>query len=222
MEHFMELIMYLPGENNMLDHVVSGIRSAKFDNEPWPHLQVLNVFPDDFYAAMLDQLPSKEQMEPLGQSTPTRRLYWLVKDGTAAVGVLPFWNAFCAVLFPQLRLELETKFNVECGYVGAELVNDFPTYYIGPHTDAANKLITGLFYLPRTDENAKQGTQLYSGTEADPRGKGHKFSDEFKLVKPIPYVPNTALFFKRTDISFHGVRPTPVERWSLAYDLFRE
>ena len=204
----------------MLNHVLDAIGGTGFCKEPWPHLTVSNIFPQHFYKQLQDNWPELRLMGVLSPGTPNRFLYWLVKDGKEADDLPSFWKEFCGCL-PLLREVIEKKFRVNGSYIGAELLHDLPTYYIGPHTDTRDKLVTGLIYMPETSDHSSNGTELYHCATPDPRGKGHKWGRDYKLVKTIPYVPNTALFFQRTDLSYHGVRPTPVERRIIAFDIFK-
>lgn len=203
----------------MLDHVRDAISNAKFFYDPWPHLCVPNIFPKDTYETILANLPSTDDEAEL-IANGNRQLFWIIKYGEPVQSVSDFWKEFRKML-PYWQLELEIKFSVKGKNIGCEILHDFTTYYIGPHTDTPNKLITGLIYLPRTEADAKCGTELYYCADPDPGGKGHRFSNHFATVKTIPYLPNTALFFKRTDMSYHGVRPSLAERWVLAFDIFK-
>jgi hypothetical protein len=201
-------------------HALQAIKAAPIETDPWPHFYVPQVFSPAFYREILVNLPLREQMEPLGTSTPNRFLYWLDKKGVRPV-VAPFWDDLRAALLYDLWGVLEDKLEVLGRACGAELLHDLPGYRLGPHTDTVDKLVTGLIYLPETAVHAKQGTVLYHSKVPDPCGKGHKLGDPtYKPAKTIPYVPNSGFFFVRTDWSFHGVNPTPVTRWLLAFDLF--
>lgn len=202
------------------DHVKAKIEEAPIDPVPWSHIVVHDIFPHDYYQALVHNFPSYKQMQMLGASTPKRFLYWLENKGQLP-DVLDFWAGVRADLFDMLWETLEDKFGVEGVVSGGELLYDLPGYSIGPHTDTTDKLITGLFYLPLTDEDAEQGTILFKSDIPDPGGKGHRFGKPYTPTKTVPYVPNTALFFERTDWSFHGVMPTPVNRALLAFDVFR-
>ena len=202
----------------MFGTVLKRIYDAEVTAQPWPHIVVTKIFTDDVYDVILASLPKKHDMETFNAH---RSFYWLVKDGEPVNGVDLFWQMLRAELFDNLAACLEAKFGIYGRSIGAELIHDVPGYSIGPHTDTTDKAITGLFYLPDTGKYVDQGTVLYQCDTPDPRGKGHKFSDEYKPVTVVPYAPNTALFFPRTDMSFHGVKRTPVERWILAFDVFR-
>jgi hypothetical protein len=37
----------------------------------------------------------------------------------------------------------------------------------------------------------------------------------------VPYAPNAALIFERTDWTYHAVMRTDAPRWTLSFDVFR-
>ena len=206
-------------------HVQKAILNAPIRPEPWPHLFVENIFPPDFYEELLSYFPYREQLAPLSRKTTNRFVYWLERDGVLTPGVHPWWASFRAQLFMPLWLTLESKFKVRGRYTGSELLYDISGYGLGPHTDTPDKLITGLFYLPEVhaDSGAK-GTVLYKGEAPDPLGKLRATGLPPYLPREhsvIPYWPNSALFFVRTDMSYHGVHRTAVPRRLLAFDVFR-
>lgn len=202
--------------------IEQSVREAEFQHEPWKHFTIENFFPDSVYVDILSNLPQRQLMQPLSRKTTKRFVYWLEKKGERPP-VTTFWDWLRAELFDYLWMNLEDKFGVYGEKIGGAVNYDVPGYSIVPHTDTSDKLFTGLVYLPDTDEDAAQGTVLMKCEEPDPAGKGHKFDDsKYRPVKTIPYVPNTALFFERTDLSYHAVRPTPVSRWTLSFDVFRD
>lgn len=189
---------------------------------PWPHKIITGMLAPVDYHAVIQHLPPLVEMRPLGKST-TRYLYWLVEDGVVSPDLPPFWYAFVKFPLQALRISIETLFGVKGSYIGAELVYDKPGYSLGPHTDRPERLITTVTYLHQVGPKLSQqlGTVLYSNPTPDPLGKGHKLTSDFVKAKVIPYAPNTALCFERTDNSYHGVEPIPTERWSLAIDIFK-
>jgi hypothetical protein len=190
------------------------------ERDPWPHMVVKDVFGVVTYQQMLANLPDPNAMPALGRST-TRSLYWLKGPRDEEPPITPFWGGLRETLFPDLRSLLEVEFGVRASYWGAELVHDKPGYYLGPHTDTPDRLLTCVFYLAATLDHPGPGTTLYSCPTPDPRGKGHRPGPEFKEVVTLPYRPNTGLIFLRTDISYHGVKVVHKPRWSLAFDLFK-
>lgn len=213
----MNQLISVEGEE-MRKHLESAIKMAAIKVDPWPHLYVENIFPPNMYNMIVAAWPDKSVMKQFSKY-PNRFIYWLVEKGGNRPPVLPFWADLRDCLFDTLWNVLEEKLEVEGSSIGAELLNDFSGYSIRPHTDTTDKLITGLFYMPKTDNHAQEGTVLYRGKAPDPSGKGA--SVEAEAVVTMPYMRNSALFFVRTDWSYHGVRPTPVERRLLAFDVFK-
>lgn len=197
--------------------VIEAIHGAEACDSPWPHFRVSKVFPDDFYSMILANLPKQGAMNLMNIKQPNRYFYWLEQQGKRPE-VSRFWHDFRENLFDDIWLSMEDRVEAVGTQPGAELVHDLPGYQIRVHTDTADKLITGLFYLPK--EAATCGTVLYEGSAEDETGKG-KVEVEFSNRTVIPFEPNTALFFRRTNKSWHGVDRTPIERWSLAFDVFR-
>jgi hypothetical protein len=95
----------------------------------------------------------------------------------------------------------------------ALLVSDQTNYKIGPHTDAAHRLITFLYYLPKDNRFQQCGTGIYSPKDPSFTCKGdrHHSFEPFILEKTIPFTPNKLLIFVRTDRSFHGVETIEYE-----------
>jgi hypothetical protein len=202
----------------------SKIAAAPLASVPWRHLNVASVFPDDFYREMLRHLPSVSSMRRLSWATPNRHLLGIhgVRFHRADSPPVPaFWRGFARKFFPSLRCTLETTFGVRGRKEAGALVYDTPGYSLVPHTDTPDRLITAVFYLPADDASADQGTILMRGREPDPEGMGHAFDDRFDPVKVVPCAPNSALFFERSDWSYHAVGETHTPRWSMSFDVFR-
>jgi hypothetical protein len=201
------------------EHVMARVGGAKIIYDPFPHIHILNIFPNDFYARLLLNRGAAP-MEILNPALPQRRLCWLSKPR-----FLPeFWADMAEhFLGPQLREKLPLMFGVQGSGVDAQLIHDAPGYQLGPHTDEATKAVTGLFYLPDNSDDSFEGTRLYiskSGQECD-GSVNHKLSDDFVCVTTIPFWPNSALFFPRTNWSFHGVALTQKERWLISHDILK-
>lgn len=93
------------------------------------------------------------------------------------------------------------------------LIQDSGRYELGPHTDKANRVLAALFYLPALGDRPELGTSLYRPKDpafACPGGPHHAF-DKFEHVGVVPYKPNSAYCFFKTDTSFHGVEPVPAD-----------
>ncbi len=96
------------------------------------------------------------------------------------------------------------------------LVKDFKKYKLGVHTDTNQKFLTFLFYIPKNDDLEELGTALYeknSDTKIDLGKENNKHIDDkhFKLIKKIPFSPNSLLVFPRTNFTYHGVEKINIE-----------
>jgi hypothetical protein len=104
------------------------------------------------------------------------------------------------------------------------IVRDSTTYSLGPHADAARKVLSFLFYLPPDDSKAHLGTSIYVPLDLTFRCEGGPHYDfkKFRRVLTMPYVPNTLFAFMKTSNSFHGVEPIQeqgIRRDLMLYDI---
>lgn len=216
------------------DHLLRRVADTPVAQEPFPHAVVDDLFPQDYYRELLAHFPPESALVPLaetgritGDAYRERRV--LLFNGADFARLAPasraFWSEFSSWLYSErfLRTMIE-RFLPWCrdrlaavrGPQGAVrvrsdalLVGDRTRYAIGPHTDAAHRLITFLFYLPQDRRDEGLGTSIYR--HRDPgfscRGGPHYPFDGFERVRTIGFVPNRLLMFVRTSRSFHGVEP---------------
>src|SRR5204863_2992286 len=57
--------------NALTDFVAGSVRSAQADDAPFYHLRFERVFPDDFYAEMLEAMPVAEDYRPMSGKSKT-------------------------------------------------------------------------------------------------------------------------------------------------------
>jgi hypothetical protein len=110
--------------------------------------------------------------------------------------------------------QLEEPSFVEDRLCGSMILNRHdPDYYLGPHTDRNEKVFTCLFYFPERDGLDHLGTTLYRPLERDfsCTGVAHHNPANFERGETMPYRPNSALIFARTDVMFHGVHALTAE-----------
>lgn len=210
--------------------IAATIGAAAVLNEPFPHAVIDGIFPEEVYVALSGHWPGPEVLRPITEMGTRgeyeQRLALELFEGTW-IEALPqdgraVWRAVraalsseevcmtCLKLFaPVMRERLATRDPGGAASLGARavLMEDHESFAMGPHTDAANKLATALFYLPTADENAHAGTTLYRPKDPDfrcPGGPHHSF-DSFDRVQTISYRRNRLFLFAKTDRSFHGV-----------------
>lgn len=106
----------------------------------------------------------------------------------------------------------------------AELIRDKSNYSIGPHTDLPIRVLTLLFYFPRTSDQAHLGTSIYTPENPSFTSEGtyHYPHNEFKKVYTAAFTPNSVFGFFKSEHSFHGVetiQDQDVERNLMNYYL---
>ena len=214
---------------NPLSHIVNRLGEAKVLVDPYPHFCLDNIFPDEYYRALLANLPSSNSYENLYEVTTLKLDHFRHRDqrdmNDGWTNEFPaeqkeFWDDFDswflgdemaqAVLqtFPD---QMDARFGDEWPSVNVEsqLIRHRPGYFLGPHSDLHTKLVVLLIYLAPDESTAHLGTSLYRPKHPSftcPDSKHYEFEDFIK-VKTAPYKPNSMLAFFRSDVSFHGLEP---------------
>ncbi len=226
-------------------HCLYQIANAPVREFPYPHVYVRDVFPADFYAQMLRNLPPESQLKTLralkrvsGNYPDTRLVLPLTKEHTAlldeeqrkfwdGVGAWMLGGNFGQIMIAKFAPYLQQRFgNLDTQRFSDEVlvVRDYTTYSLGPHTDAAHKVLSFLFYLPADESMADLGTSMYlpkDRTFQCPGGPHYDF-ERFDRLRTMPYVPNALFAFMKTPNSFHGVEPitaTGIRRDLMLYDI---
>lgn len=222
-----------------LDSYIAGrIAATPTQPEPYPHIFVENVFPDDVYDAMRDAMPSLVEFRPLWHfGTVAKDMYsnrhcfplepdWIERNlGVQRASV---WSrireaidgpavrmAFADHFMPQINERFDGDPPLGDGQtkLRLRLMSDRASYKIGPHTDAISRIVTALFYLPEDDAYADMlGTRVYVPKDSakDYKHGVHNSFDEFDEVGHVQFAPNTMVGFVNVDNAFHGVPPMDV------------
>jgi len=209
--------MNSPGE-----HFVDRLRRARVNRDPFPHYFVEHVFPEDYYRALLRNLPPSGVYENLYEVTDLKLDHFRHRDqrdmNHGWTDRLPaeqkiFWNSFNQwFLSEELAQAVMKSFGWETWpavSVESQFIRHRAGYFLGPHSDLYTKLVVLLLYLAPDDNREHLGTSLYRPKRAGfscPDSKHYPFED-FVRVKTLPYRPNSLLAFVRSDISFHGLEP---------------
>ena len=225
-------------------HLSYKVGNAPMAMFPFPHMFVHDVFPQDFYEQIQQNLPHPEAMlsiEEAGRAIGYKERF-VMDFGGKQFQTLPdakrrFWESFQgwlvdgrfgAVLFNRFAPFIEERYQgqpMPQFYDESLLVQDITNYELGPHTDSPHKVITLLFYLPKNDTQRHMGTCIYVPKEPgfSCPGGPHYPHDKFELLQAMPFVPNSLFCFLKTHNSFHGVEPVAdpnCRRWLLLYDIY--
>ena len=223
------------------------IANARLLSYPFAHFYIERIFPEYYYDELIATLPEQRYYKRLDETGtvakgeyPERFVCDLVdaqraeheRDGEAGIWteiakifrgpefaqcVLSSFNDSVVQRFGQ---KAELDFQVDC-----RLVRDFSNYEIRPHTDAPQKLVSLLFYMPPNDTMKDLGTSLFVPKDpsfrCDGRTHDHAFSS-FRKVMTARYMPNSLLGFFKTDKAFHGVERIEqprTQRDSILYNI---
>lgn len=200
-------------------YIVKRIKDTSLYVGPFSYLVMDGFFTDNVYRKILENMPT--EFEPIEKSRGTKGY----DKRFTAKPTTEFWkNLYDQLLSGYLRKVILEKFDIEDDPKFKEdlvLIHDLPGYCIPPHTDSTKKIISALIYLPENDDAKVDGTSIYKPKRVGficKKGQHHKFED-FENVYTVPFKPNTALIFARTDSSFHGVEPSSHIRNVLLYNI---
>ena len=218
-----------------LAHVVERLRTAEVVPDPFPHYYLEDVFPDNYYQALLRHLPNSTVYQNLYEVTTLKLDHFQYRDqrdfNEGWTEMLPveertFWNDFNAwFLGPDLAQAvlgtfaepMRARFGDEASWptvsVESQLIRHKAGYFLGPHTDLHTKLVVLLIYLAPDASASHLGTSIYRPQDPGftcPDSAHYPFED-FIRVTTAAYKPNSLLAFARSDRSFHGVEPLSEE-----------
>lgn len=215
-----------------LAHFAARLAAAEVVPDPYPHYFLENVFPEDYYRALLAHLPGAGVYENLYEVTSLKLDHFRHRDqrdfGGDWTRALPgelksFWDDFHEwFLGPELARAVLRSFDGPLRErfgggeeawpevsVESQLIRHRAGYFLGPHSDLYTKVVVLLIYLAPDATGEHLGTSLYRPKQPGfrcPESKHYPF-EQFERVKTAPYRPNSMLAFLRSDVSFHGVEP---------------
>lgn len=199
--------------------IARALAEAVFEESPMPHVVLRNLWPADTYAALLDAIPPDEffpEKDPIKQNIKirqleavpawTRRALEFLEDTVIATILTP-------ALVSRMRPYLESVYRHEYGpalgpmvaavphlATAGRLMLRRPGYKLEPHLDPQRVAMTCLLYFARPGDDSAYGTELFEidrpvvvdrSNTFYPREKGY----DCRLVKAVPFEPNTALVF---------------------------
>ena len=223
------------------DHFAGVLERTEVRRDPSPHMYLEDVFPEDFYETMTTHLPVKsdvykgwaigktagrthyqqrkqiyihnrEMLERFDLGSPEVREFWL-----------NFQTWFMSRELQELMLnpfdaELRERFGGEVlpsdGQVVTNGMINFHEagYFIGPHPDTKDRIVTAIFYLAEDGAPEDMGTHFYRPKDPAYNSVRHGEFSDFDRVSTAPYRRNTAVLFLRTPRSYHGVEPISEEQ----------
>jgi hypothetical protein len=232
-------------------HFAYKFANTPINSFPFPHLYVQDIFSDIFYSQIQKNLPAQNLMTSLPELYPEQPGFKNYKDryvmdfrkdesiNKIEKDKQEFWRALGnnfikGNVSDLLRSKFQYYLNMRFKYLDdvsfrheMQLINDKKNYSLGPHTDKPSKVISVLIYLPKDDSQKETGTSIYMPKDLNLLDKElphqHYPHEHFHKVITMPFVPNSALCFIKTNNSYHGVEELETEdtnRWSLQYNLY--
>jgi hypothetical protein len=135
-----------------------------------------------------------------------------ISDGGKAIKFRCFLEKDNSKDFPHLTSlieELRSKDAYNCiselikkdlskAYVRIEIICDRQGFWLKPHCDIKEKLISGLMFVNPFNESENLGTDLYDGS--------------LKKIKTIPYKNNYGYFFSSGPNTWHGMEKKEIKK----------
>jgi len=199
--------------------IADAIDAARVSSEPFHHLVLDRVFPDQVYAAMLRAMPDASDYRPmhgrskendLADGTHTRLKIDLFAEyawhlpaekrgvwnlASAALRSREVKRAFIRKLAPGLKRRFGDRYASLPMYPVPVLTRDIAGYLIRPHTDTRWKAITVQLYLPPDNAAVHAGTIFH---ERRPDGVVVKHTQ-------MRFAPNTGYAFAVDETTWHSV-----------------
>jgi hypothetical protein len=223
------------------DHFASAIGRSELRTNPSPHLVVENVFPAGFYSDVRSNLPRKASLyrgwgigKEHGKTHYQLRnqIYIHNRDVLAQMEfdsptIREFWLNFHTwftsqrlqdLMLSPFELDLRKRFGGEVRPASGKLITNGMInfhdagYFIGPHPDTPDRVVTAIFYLPEEGAPEGLGTKFYRPKDPNYRSGQHGRFEDFEEVASAPFRENTALLFLRNNNSYHGVEPISQEQ----------
>ena len=206
----------------VIEDVFKKIQSAEVNTEPFDHLVVDSLLPDDFYKKLSQDFSNEDfrgkyarggygNKERVGvditdygawerscESIPTtiheNNYSTLSTRGSKNIKLFfDFLLETQAALYSTLCSKLQTEREQDNYFFHASMTKDSVGYEIKPHTDTDKNIFTILFYTPETDINKEFGLHIYKDV--------HNHLD----ARLIDFIPNRMVVF--TPSEPNGERP---------------
>lgn len=220
-----------------LEHLLRQIAHTPALHEPFSHVYLEEVFPDDVYRELLGRLPAPElygraaERHTDGEGGYVRSRLELTAANLAGMPApaRALWSGVAAALtapelkqamFTKLARDLAFRYGIPEAQVGQLAGHARPTLYretegfeIPPHPDTRKKVVTMHLYFPADRSQLELGTALYrQRLLAWPFGDWRR---RFVKVKQFPFQPNSGYAFvvnnALTRKSWHGRERLPAD-----------
>lgn len=168
----------------VLEHLLSSIEKTTVHDEPFSHFYLEEVFPEDLYEQVLDELPGAElyyccRNYTDGEGSTMRSSFELSRTKLQELPAeqADLWRGIVSALsapelkeavYRRLASDLAYRFGIARnrvaqlpGFIKPTLYRETAGFEIAPHTDTRKKVVTMQLYLPADASQLDLGTSLY-------------------------------------------------------------
>ncbi len=228
----------------VIAHVRQAVMRAELLTDPFPHVVVDKLLPDDVYKLALDAIPPElffGERDPIKQNlrlpmdfgpTLSARVWDFIEETVARDAIRP---AVLEKFHEHLQTQYELLFGASLrdraqalpqSISGGRLMLRRAGYHLSAHRDPKRTMLTCLMYFARTKDSETYGTQVFRVRDDREASYTQTYYPEeagqaCELVKLVPYRPNTALIFLNSS-GAHGAdipadAPRKLERYSYQF-----
>lgn len=231
-------------EPRIAAHVREAVASATVCSDPFEHIVVDRVLPDDVYRLLLEALPPVAffgQRDPIRQDLPLPIEFgpplpvrvWNFVEDVIAQGILrpaviekfhaPLQAHYDTIFGPEFRARAN---ELPQAISGGRLMLRRPGYHLSPHRDPKRSVVTCLLYLAREGDSETYGTQIFRVHDDVEAGYKQTYYPEqdgkrCELVRVVPFRANSMLAFLNSR-GAHGATippdaPATIERYTYQF-----
>lgn len=218
----------------VLSHMIQRLNATEPFEDPFPYIAVTNIFPEDIYAEIIENLPSQPNYTTMGErhimengesnrfefelaeekinqsfKEQQQELWIGVRNALASPELKQaVFNALSSGIAYRFGVD-RTEVNQVEAFPRLSLMREKPGYFISPHPDTRKKIVTFQIALPRDRSQLELGTALYRRNLVPQfvLGKPKGFRG-FEKIKQNPFEPNSAFAFSVINTlrkkSWHG------------------
>lgn len=196
-----------------IKYILNKIESSSVGKEPFYHLYIENIFPDDFYNKLKNKCLNPNKIETREQDNKNfinsrfNFTNYIHKDPILSKLNTIFENY-------DIKKSLLSKFYINPNFYSEieihkdefEFVYTDKNKFQNIHTDIPSKFLSFVFYFPKDDNIISEDDQYNNGTIM--------YDNNMTPFKNAKYKPNSVCIFAQSFHSYHGFNTT-IERTAL-------
>ena len=239
-----EQLPVLLNEERIVDHVRRAVAAAPLLTDPYEHVVVERVLPDDVYDLLISAIPPVvffDDRDPIKQNlwfpmeygpTLSSTAWDFMDDVITRLAIRPAviekfhdpLQRYFASVFGAAFTERANALPQSAS--GGRLMLRRPGYHLGPHRDPKRSILTCLLYLARDGDSDTYGTQIFRVVDDEDAGYKQTYYPEeegrtCELVKVVPFRRN-AMLVSLNSRGAHGATippdaPADLERYTYQF-----